>query len=636
MQRFLHQGLFILLSVLGFIHSTKAVALELPVQKSWYLDYDIKFYKIDLNVNDTTTFIKGNVLILSEIKASKLDTFRFELYSGLIIDSITIHNQSIRFVRNQDVVSVILPASQKQGQMLSVVIYYKGEGTNKGFFSPLASQSDNFWKISITWTLSEPLGAKYWFPCKQYLPDKVDSAWIFITVPNHCKAGANGVLSGISKIDSTHVRYEWKTRYPIAYYLLSFAVADYQDYSFYARLNDKDSLLVQNFIYNRPQYLETNKGLIDKTADFLKYYSDLFGTYPFLKEKYGHCLAPIGGGMEHQTMTTLSNFGNTLISHELAHQWFGDLVTCATWQDVWVNEGFASYCEYLVLDKLPLNESSLGWIQLAHQNALSEPHGSVYIPKEDSENEFRIFSYDLSYKKGASIIHMLRYELDNDSLFFKILREYLNDFKDSVATGKDFFTIVNRLSGQNYNWFRDQWYYGKGYPIFDITWKSQNRQLSILSNQTSSDTSVSFFKSHFSIKLHFSSGDTTIRLFQEKPLETFTIPINKEVVSLDFDPDEWLLKKVTIDKVPDMPTFDDYVQVLPNPFEDQLTVSFMTIADSDRMITIIDMKGDTILTYDARRKMVVILNTRSLPPATYLLYVKEGNKKSIRKIIKGK
>ncbi len=107
-----------------------------------------------------------------------------------------------------------------------------------------------------------------------------------------------------------------------------------------------------------PHYFKQNKAAIDKTGDLILLYSDLFGDYPFANEKYGHCVAPFGGGMEHQTMTTLVNFSFLLVAHELAHQWFGDFVTCSTWQDIWINEGFASYAEYLANQYLKSQEDS--------------------------------------------------------------------------------------------------------------------------------------------------------------------------------------------------------------------------------------------------------------------------------------
>jgi Aminopeptidase N len=522
-------------------HSNKIYSIP-----SWYSDYDITYYQIKLSVNDTTTYLKGNVTITSQVSKATLDTFKFELYANMNIDSIFIGNQKTTFFRWNDLVSAKLPISKSKGNTLSVQIFYQGKVNSNGFFAPVSTQKDGFWNISITWSLSEPLNAKYWLPCKQYLPDKIDSASIAITVPSNCKAGANGVLKAVTSIDNSHTGYLWKTNYPTAYYLLSFSVADYMDYSFYARLNDKDSVLVQNYIYNRPAYLSENKPLIDKTKDYLAFYSKTFGTYPFLKEKYGHCVAPLGGGMEHQTMTTLSGFDNLLVAHELAHQWFGDWVTCASWQDIWLNEGFASYCEYLVLDNLESHQSAQEWLVDAHMSAMAYPSGTVCVPTEDCENDNRIFSYSLTYKKGASLLHMLRYELNNDSLFFKILVTYLHTYKNSAASVHDFIAVVNQLSGKDFNWFLTQWFYGKGYPKFELAWKQEGTKLIIKSNETTSDTLTPFFKTHFDLKLISDKGDTTVRLSQEKHGETFLLKSPGNITKIVFDPKEYLLKKATV------------------------------------------------------------------------------------------
>lgn len=625
----------IILLIISFfcvqVHGTTHAKTNEP---TWYSDYNITFYKIDLAVNDTTTHIAGNVTIVSTVNVARLDTFKFELSAVMKIDSVVIDKKKVVIKRSGDLVSGVLASSKKQGQLMTAVIYYNGEVTSSGFFSPLASQRDNFWKISITWTLSEPLGAKNWFPCKQQLADKADSAWIFITVPKHCKAGSNGLLTRIVPVDNQSVRYEWKTRYPIAYYLLSFAVADYADYSFYARINDNDSIFVQNYIYNRPNYLSSYKSWIDNTKDYLSFYAKTFGAYPFRYEKYGHCVAPIGGGMEHQTMTTLSSFDKSLVSHELAHQWFGDMVTCSSWQDIWVNEGFASYAEYLVIDNLESHESAKNWMISAHQTALQEKSGSVYIPLEDSENDTRIFSYSLTYKKGASIIHSLRYELNNDSLFFNILRQYLRTYKDSVASATDFINVVNKLSGKDFKWFFDQWYYGSGYPVFDISWKQTGNQLTLFSSQKTSDASTPFFRTHFDVKLVYASGDTTITLSQEKPLETFLLNSPKEVVKILFDPEEWLLKVSQITKTQALQLFDNYLEIVPNPFSNELVLNFKNMPESDRLVTLTDIAGETKFQYNVKKSNEVRLTTNSLPPATYVLCVIEGNKKSTRKVVK--
>jgi len=627
----------IILSVLISAEETIASfnGKDIKSDPDWYQECDVKFYKIDIEASDTIPYIAGNTTILSQVAINLLDTFRFELSSDITIDSVYIdNNHKVSPIRSGDIVKVPLPNTAKIGQLLSVTVYYKGSVASNGFFSPLSSKRDNTWNIPVTWTLSEPFGAKQWFPCKQYLPDKADSAWIFITIPKNCKAGSNGILTGITPIGSDKVRYEWKTRYPLAYYQLSFSVADYKDYSFYTRLNDHDSVLVQNYIYNRPNYLENNKDAINKTDAFLKYYSSTFGIYPFWKEKYGHCVAPIGGGMEHQTMTTLANFGSMLVAHELAHQWFGNSVTCATWQDIWINEGFASYAEYLASDKLESHEKAINWMKEAHQEALSNPEGSVFVPQSDKNNELRIFNSSLTYKKGAAIIHMLRYELNNDELFFNILRQFLTEYKNSIATGQDFLKVVNELSNKDFSWFFDQWYYGKGNPEFDLSWKVSNNMLTLSSNQKPISASVPFFKMHFDLKLAFKNGDTMVRLYQDQPQKIFKILVDKNVDSIQFDPQEWLLKNVTINKVPDLPSFDDYFQASPIPFSEELNIRFKSEPEKDRIIKVVDLNGNIILEQKTKKKMEILLNTGKLAQGVYLLFVLDGNKKYIRKVMR--
>lgn len=516
----------------------------------WHADYDIKSYKIDIEVNDTNTYVAGSTTIFAEIENDILSIFQFELHAKMAIDSILAGNVRIPFKREGDLVKATLPNNKyHKGSLIDITIFYKGKIISSGFFSPVANRVDTRWKIPVTWSLSQPFGAKYWFPCKQLLSDKADSASIFITVPNRCKAGSNGILTKVIPVGKKKTRYEWKTSYPIAYYLISFAVADYKEYNLYAMVNKSDSVLVQNYVYNRPDYLEVNRANIDQTKDFIKYFSDLFGKYPFHKEKYGHCLSPMGGGMENQTMTTLSSFEYTLVAHELTHQWFGNQVSCASWQDVWINEGFASYGEYLALEKLKSANEAYNWIQTAYQSAMNEPAGSVYIPVEDCEKDSRIFSSSLSYKKGAAIIHMLRNEIANDSIFFTILRTFLSDFNGSVATADDFFNTVKKITGQKYEWFKNQWFYGKGYPLFNITWQYTDNGLKIKSKQTTSSLSTPFFRTHFDVKVFFNRGDTILRLNQDKPEATFDIPVNKEVIDIDFDPMAKILKKASVAKI---------------------------------------------------------------------------------------
>jgi len=379
MKKYLFTGVAI--AVTGFVSAqsvcslTKANSVNrvqaVPINHVELMNkYDAKFHHLTINVERTDKNISGNVRTLAQVKSVSLDTFAVEFYSTMIIDSARINGMLITPVRVQDAVNFILPSTLSQNDMIDAKIYYHGlaptvngsaigDGLNNG-----TSQS---WGNQVTWSLSEPYSAYEWFPCKQQLQDKLDSSYVFVTTDSTNKVGSNGLLTNVVTVGNKK-RYEWKNRHVIDYYLISIAVAQYIDYSFYAHpAGTTDSVLVQNYIYNNPATLPNFKSVIDQTDDLIEFFSTKFGMYPFADEKYGHAMAPFGGGMEHQTMTSLGSFGFELIAHELAHQWWGDNVTCRTWGDIFVNEGFASYSEYLALQQFDPTNSYPTMFQMQHQ-----------------------------------------------------------------------------------------------------------------------------------------------------------------------------------------------------------------------------------------------------------------------------
>ncbi len=530
-----------LISVLYFAGITGIFSQTRLEPYKWYHDYDVKFYKIDINASDTSRYIYGNASILSEVTADNLKIFSFELGQHMTIDSIIYEKEKVNFKRSEDVVNVSFPNSVNKGRLISITVYYNGTVPTNGFYSGLSNMKDYLWQTRVTWSLSESFRAKDWFPCKQYLPDKADSAYIYITVANNCKAGSNGLLKSVTVVSPTSLCYKWQTHYPIAFYLISFTVGNFQDYNFYLKLNDKDSLFIQNYIYNKKGCLLKNIHLINSTGDYIKYFSSLFGQYPFIKEKYGQCQAPIEGGMENQTMTTLRSFDISLVTHELAHQWFGDCVTCKSWQDIWLNEGFASYGEYLSLLKFDSPLSAMNWMDNAHSSTLKDTSGSVYVPDEYKNDELRIFNSNLTYKKGAAIIHQLRYEINNDSLFYSVLRSYIKRFAYSVADCKDFKNVLNDVTGKDYSWFFSQWYYGKGYPVYDFKWKQSKDTLYLYSHQLSSSSDNNLFKMHLDIQMKFNDSDSVVRVYQDKKDLVFKIPVKKGVEKILIDPGHWCI-----------------------------------------------------------------------------------------------
>ncbi|MFC2115680.1 M1 family aminopeptidase [Bacteroidota bacterium] len=612
-------------------HTYDMLNVPTHVQDSGLLQYDVNHYGISLEVNDTSTYISGYTEILATA-LDAIDELVFELNSVQEVDSIFLNEQKINsYTHANNLIKIAPGVNLMKDNQFKARVHYHGAGGQNGFYSGISNRKDGEWGSSVTYTLSEPFRASDWFVCKQVLNDKADSADIYISVAQNLKAGSNGILMSIDSLSGTMHRYHWRSRYPIAYYLLSFSVSKYRDYSFYAKASSlQDSLLIQNYIYDVPGYLEQNKERIDKTGEMIGLFSNIFIPYPFQKEKYGHCLAPLGGGMEHQTMTSLSGFGFNLVAHELAHQWFGDNVTCASWQDIWINEGFASYGEYLALETLKSRTEADLWMRQAHDWAFKEPAGSVYIPVEDADKVYRIFSNSLSYKKGAALIHMIRYEIGDDRMFFKIMANFQNLFADSVATGQDFLDVLNESSELNFDGFFEQWYYGQGFPQFQFFWWQTNDSLMIDIRQSGSSQETPFFKIPIDISLQFEDGrDSVVRIICDNPEMMINIPINRPVINLVPDPENWILDKsqVTRKVVP-----NGYFSVNPNPFGDNLNIVFHT-GIGNRDIILSDLSGK-VLEKHFSQEAKFILNTQGLRQGLYLLQVLEGDESYTTRIVR--
>lgn len=560
--------------------------------------YDVTFYHLDINVSHTSVSVGGTVHIHARVVAPVLDTFAFELITPHTISQIVFNGVvTANFSRVGD--NVLVPVTPlQQGQSFVASITYQGTPPTGGFFSGVSNAYNTQYQKSVTWSLSEPYAAKDWFPVKQDLNDKADSVWVFLSSPAGTMAGSQGLLTNVVNLPDGRKRFEWKSRYPIAYYLISFAVADYQDYSIYAKPQamNGDSVLVQNYIYNHPNYLPQQKNNIDKVVPMIELFSDKFTLYPFHQEKYGHAITQLGGGMEHQTMSTMGSFSFNLIAHELGHMWFGDNVTCATWSDIWINEGFATYSNYLAQYYINGPQSGNSFMVSTQNNVMSQPGGSVYIPPSEinPSNIWRIFNGRLSYDKGASIIHVLRHEINNDSFFFAVLQAFQTQFKDNTATGDDFKMVAQQVTGMDLTQFFDQWYYGEGFPRYSIIWWMEGSNIRMNVTQTTT-ASTPLFKMHMSYRLNFSDGTSQdIRLFQNANLMQFAVPVNKQVVSIQVDPLNWTFEQVTGITVGTTELKNDaFFSIGPNPSNGSAFV-YLLEGSSSTNILVADSGGKSV------------------------------------------
>jgi aminopeptidase N len=602
-------------------------------------NYDVHYVKLELGLDNQSTYLTGVAHTAAAVTGTPMSTYVFELLNDYSIDSVRFNGVSLPVGGAGIVRWVDLPQPVMPGVSFSVSVYYHGEASfGSAFFSTgIRSQTAANWNARITYTMSEPYGAKDWWPCKQSLQDKIDSSDVWITVPATLKAGSNGILQNVTALPGGLSRYEWKSRNPIDYYLISIAVGPYVDYSFYMHFNgSNDSMLVQNYIYDAPGALASYKNGIDSTAVMINYFSGLFGRYPFWKEKYGHCITPLGGGMEHQTMTTLNHFGPSLVAHELGHQWFGDHVTCAAWPDIWLNEGFATYLDYLFRVYSMGNASGAAMMEEMHSQIMADPGGSVYCP--DTLNIGRLFSGRLSYSKGAAIIHSLRFVYNNDAQFFGMLRNYLQLYGGKTSTTEQFKAVAAAGLGSSLDTFFDQWIYKEGFPIYNVIWNQVGDQMILkLAQTTSVPSSVPFFETPLAVKLYGQGGDTVVRINNTMPSQTFSFTWYRVVDSVALDPGNAILNRTDSVRrdhsLLSVHGFDTTLFLLyPNPASNYWMLEGMP---EQCELTLHDLWGRRLWQGSNRNNNAIRVYNHSWPPGVYLLRIfKEGKIARTFKVVK--
>jgi hypothetical protein len=336
----------------------------------------------------------------------------------------------------------------------------------------------------------------------------------------------------------------------------------------------------------------------------MQVFCDAFGSYPFREEKYGHYLWPRGGGMEHQTMTGMGNFEFYLVAHELGHSWFGNYVTCATWQDIWINEGFATFAGYLATEVLG-PEYADGEREYRYERALLEPDGSVYVPEEDIDDASRIFSGNLSYNKGMALLYMIRFELQNNGLFYLALRNFLDRYANGVATGVDFKEVLEETTGADFTDFFKQWYFGAGYPIYELSWEQAGGTLTLHSTQFTSSTQTSLFKMSMEYKILHAGGDTTVRVFHGASEESYQFQIPYAVSDIIVDPNNHVLDGANQELKHAIPGEDSPLfSIAPNPNHGSFYFR-LNKPDGDKwgdqmILEVLDLTGKTIFSNSYR------------------------------------
>jgi len=553
-------------------------------------DYDVHFYDLNFDIDVVPEIITGYVEIHFTSLVESLESIQLDFNSAMSVDSITVN--AANFNHFSDQLSITLDGSYNVGESVIVGIHYHGHPTEVGFKGfTFSHQYNNSSRPRMISTLSEPYGARSWWPCKDVPTDKADSVRISVTTDNSLDVVANGMLvSETENLDGTKTTI-WEHKYPITTYLVSLAISDYTYWTETYHFADGDSMPMEYWMYP-PAASAGNIELWNRAAIMMDVFGEYYGKYPFAEEKYGMAQFEWGGAMEHQTCSSMGSYGENTIAHELAHQWWGNLVTCSDFHHIWINESFATYSEALYWGAVNGEEA-----YHAHMaSKMNNVNSSVY--RYDASSVNSIFSWEMVYQKGAWVLHMLRHVLGDD-IFFESLAEFRDAFQYSHASTEDFQGVVEEVWGQDLEWFIDQWIYGIGKPAYRWWWNASaadefgNSQVTVHVDQTQGST-IPIYKMPIDLTFRDGSNDTTVVIWDSLQTQVFEITLDFVPHDLAFDEEAWIFKSANqVASVDDRfgPESFKLRAAYPNPFNGEVNIPYFTGPNFSGMLTIYDLRG---------------------------------------------
>lgn len=586
-------------------------------------NYDVTYQELRFTVDPAVYFITGEVTT-TFTAISDMSSVVFDLTNNLTVSSVTQNGAALTFSQSTTELSIQLPSVLTTGNAATVKVNYAGAPST----SESAFTTETHAGTPVLFTLSEPFGARDWWPCKQDLVDKIDSVDIYITAPSNYVSVTNGVEQG-QNITGGQTTTHFSHNHPIPAYLIAIAVTNYQVFTQTAG-TAPNTFPVVNYLY--PENFAAKQNLLAQTLPIMDLFENLFQTYPYADEKYGHAEFGWGGGMEHTTVSFMGSFDRNLIAHELAHQWFGNKVTCGTWQDIWLNEGFATYLSGLVFENLDGPEAFVTWKNQRNNSITSQPNGAVYLNETEATSVPRIFSGRLSYNKGAMVLEMLRWKM-GDTAFFLALNNYLNDssLAFNYAITAQLKTHLEAAHGASLTEFFNDWVYGEGYPSYDLDVSMINaNEVKIKVNQSQSNAGVSFFEMPLEIRLFSSDPSVFTDVIVEHTTngQEFILPVNFEVTQALFDPNTHIISAFNNLTLGSESFTNAKVKLYPNPVETILNLELSELEQLNE-VKIYNSLGALIQTSSES-----ILNVSALESGYYLISIATNKGRVLKNFIK--
>jgi aminopeptidase N len=534
-------------------------------------DFDVKYWALTIDVTDINgQSISGRVVMTSQPTIDSLSTIDYDLNSAMIVDTVRVNGIPAAYNHHANTLTITLDRRYNRGEQFTTLVTYSGHPPGGGFGS---FTWDTHNSQPIISSLSEPEGAREWWPCKDQPHDKADSADVFIITPNNLTGTSNGILIGTQDNGNGTHTFHWHVSYPITTYLICVSVSNYQAINdWYVGLNG-DSMPVVHYVY--PELYNEAVTDLSITPAAIGVFAGMFGEYPFIREKYGHSLFPWGGAMEHQCNTsygsmliTGNHYYDMILVHELSHQWFGDMITCDIWPDVWMNEGFASYCEALYVEHTQGTNAYISYMR--NSNGVTDPSGPIYNPSD-------LFNGNTVYSKGSWVCHMLRGVM-GDSAFFHGMRGYANspDHMYGTITTRQFQGIMEQYYGADLGWFFDEWVWGQNRPIYRYSWLKQdigNGQYEVFLHirQTQTSPAPNVFTMPIKIYPRVNNVDTVITVWNNSRIGDYRFIVDGNPTTLGFDKSYWILRdgssetytmNIVTTSLPDGHRADNYSQTI--------------------------------------------------------------------------
>lgn len=495
--------------------------------------YDALHYVLDLSINPEVPFLDGTVTLQAKATYHHLAVMSLDL-RGMDVHSVTVGGENVDFQVQERKLIIQLPTPLDYGALFEVAIAYSGEPepTQTPYgqsFTVGLEYSDDPARLAF---INQPDGANTWFPCNDHPSDKATYDF-YITVPDGYQAVANGMPDDnvIENEDATST-FHWEMNQPMQSALTLVAVGDY------VLIEEElpNGTILRTYAYQGTE--DQVSDVLSSTGLAFEYMEAFFGEYPY--ESYGHVVTPLSdGALETQTMTALSrNIAQsdgeeqlfTLIVHELAHHWYGNLVALQSWEDIWLNEGFATYAEWLALEQRYGDESPQRQRDIQERAVESSRRRTPLAYPLPNQ----MFGSD-SYMKGAWVLHMLRNQLGDD-VFFELMRAWANQYADKSATTLNFFRLAEQVSNRDLTRFRRQWLETSGVPTYVLLWSNTENGVEL---RACNQRDVPY---ELNIPLQFTDSEETIRVdFHLSDGATQTYILDFEPDELSIDPDQNIL-----------------------------------------------------------------------------------------------